>query len=88
VKGQTHSATLYLESSYYGQHETERLNQQFLGQAFNDNRVRHKESTKMVYVGLSRPTNLLCVAVHADRYNQFLSTINLQQWEVINITEV
>ena len=87
VKGQTHSATLYLESSYFGQHETERLNHQFLGQAFDDNRVRHKESTKMAYVGLSRPTNLLCTAVHADRYNQFLNTINLQQWEVINITE-
>jgi DNA helicase-2/ATP-dependent DNA helicase PcrA len=83
AKGQTHSATLYLESSYYGQHETERLNNQLLGKAFNDKRVYHKQSTKMAYVGFSRPTDLLCLAVHEDRYMAFLNTINLQEWEVV-----
>ena len=83
VKGQTHSATLYLESSYYGQHETERLNNQLLGKAFNDKRVHHKQSTKMAYVGFSRPTDLLCLAVHEDRYKAFLHAINLQEWEVV-----
>jgi len=83
VKGQTHSATLYLESSYYGQHESERLFNQFLGQGFDDRRVRHKESTKMVYVGLSRPTDFLCIAIHEDRFNQYLNDIDLDLWEII-----
>ncbi|PQJ08794.1 hypothetical protein CJD36_022335 [Flavipsychrobacter stenotrophus] len=85
VKGQTHSATLYLESSYYGQHESERLNGQFLGQEFANNRERHKQSAKMAYVGLSRPTNLICIAVHQDRYNDFFREINLDEWEIIEV---
>lgn len=83
VKGQTHSATLYLESSYYGQHESERLFNQFLGQGFDDRRVRHKESTKMVYVGLSRPTDFLCIAIHEDRFNQHLNDIDIDLWKII-----
>ncbi len=88
VKGQTHSATLYLESSYHGHHESERLQNQFLGQTFNDNRLRHIESVKMAYVGLSRPTDLLCIAIHQDRYNEFFRGINLNEWEIIEVAPV
>src|SRR5690606_31302035 len=66
VKGQTHCATLYLESYYHSNYESERLTRQFLGDNFNDNRVHHKSSVKMAYVGFSRPTDLLCIAVHKD----------------------
>lgn len=85
VKGQTHCATLYLESCYQGKHESERLSFQFLGNAFNDKRKYHKSSTKMAYVGFSRPTDLLCVAIHKDRFNALLSEINKEQWKIMTV---
>lgn len=85
VKGQTHCATLYLESFYQKNYESERLTNQFLGHNFNDTRVHHKSSVKMVYVGFSRPTDLLCVAIHKDRFDSLFGEINRQEWEVIEV---
>ena len=82
VKGQTHCATLYLESSYYSNHESERLSAQFLGKNFKDTKVHHKSSVKMAYVGFSRPTDLLCIAVHKDRFDTLLNTISTDIWEI------
>lgn len=86
VKGQTHCATLYLESYYHGNYESQRLSSQFLGNSFNDNRVHHKSSVKMAYVGFSRPTDLLCIAIHKDRYDELLNTIDKDIWEIKVVT--
>ncbi|MFT3945587.1 MAG: UvrD-helicase domain-containing protein [Agriterribacter sp.] len=86
VKGQTHRGTLYLESYYHSNYESERLANQFLGNSFNDNRVHHKSSVKMAYVGFSRPTDLLCVAIHKDRFDGRLQNINKEEWEIINVS--
>jgi len=88
VKGQTHCATLYLESCYQGKHESERLSTQFLGISFNDTKVHHKSSTKMAYVGFTRPTDLLCIAIHKDRFNVFHNTINPNMWEIVTLTAI
>lgn len=82
VKGQTHAATLYLESCYQGKHESERLASQFLGVSFNESKIHHKSSVKMTYVGFSRPTDLLCVAIHKSRFEKYLSGINRSDWVV------
>ncbi len=86
VKGQTHCATLYLESYYHSNYESQRLSNQFLGNSFNDNRVHHKSSVKMAYVGFSRPTDLLCIAIHKDRFDELLNTINSDIWEIKTVT--
>ena len=87
VKGQTHCATLYLESCYQGQHESERLSNQFLGTSFNDEKVHHKSSAKMAYVGFSRPTDLLCIAIHKDRFERHIvNSIDQQMWKVLRLT--
>jgi hypothetical protein len=39
----------------------------------------------MAYVGFSRPTDLLCIAVHKDRFDNFLSQIDRKVWEVIEV---
>ncbi|MFB9052480.1 UvrD-helicase domain-containing protein [Formosa undariae] len=94
VKGQTHCASLYLESYYHQDgrgvnaksYESQRLQNQFLGaQILSTVGKRVKESTKMAYVGFSRPTDLLCVAVHRDRFDSFLSEIDRDVWEIIEI---
>lgn len=86
VKGQTHCATLYLESYYHSKYESQRLSNQFLGNSFKDNRVHHKTSVKMAYVGFSRPTDLLCIAIHKDRFDELLNTINTDIWEIKTVT--
>ena len=95
VKGQTHCATLYLESYFQKDgtgvtaksYESQRLMQQFLGNALNINGAgeRIKQSAKMAFVGFSRPTNLLCVAVHKTRFDSGLSTIDGNTWEIVEV---
>ena len=82
VKGQTHTATLYLETYYYQKYESERLKEQFKGNSFNGTGIRDKQSTKMTYVGLSRPTHLLCLAVHVNRFNK---DDFKDKWDIIDI---
>ena len=84
VKGQTHCATLYLESYFDKSYESKRLKEVFLGNAIQSPTERVKQSLKMVYVGFSRPTNLLCVAIHKDRFYQYLSKINKDIWEIVD----
>jgi hypothetical protein len=92
VKGQTHTATLYLESCYQrtvqgsGTHESERLAGYLLGQprpAVIDN--YSQQSLRMAYVGFSRPTHLLCFAVHRDRFAARLAGLDLNVWDVVDV---
>ncbi len=89
-KGQNHTATLYLESNYEQRsgigYESQRLAEQFKGSQFSDTRAFHIHSTKMAYVGLSRPTHLLCVGVHKDRYNEYLNNIDENVWEIVTLS--
>jgi hypothetical protein len=86
VKGQTHTATLYLETDYYGCEASKMSNQYKFNLLKNNVGVRVKQSAKMFYVGISRPTHLLCVAVRIDRFDSFLSDIDREKWEIINLT--
>jgi DNA helicase II / ATP-dependent DNA helicase PcrA len=94
AKGQTHCATLYLESYYHQDgkgensksYESERLADQFLGKPISMDAGQHvKESLKMAYVGLSRATNLLCLAIHEDRFKKHLSNIDNDKWEIMKV---
>lgn len=79
IKGETHLATLYMETYYYcdgrganaKSFESQRLAKQFEGTRLNGTEgARVKQSARMAYVGFSRPTHLLCVAVHRDRFEK------------------
>lgn len=88
VKGETHTATLYLETYYQNgndNYETERLSDQFKYINFRKTQKYHKQSAKMVYVGFSRPTDLLCVAVCKSRFDSHLSDIDTKKWTIIEI---
>lgn len=85
VKGQTHDATLYLESCFH-EHESKHLTKQFLGKNIDKkDGVRVKQATKMAYVGFSRATQLLCVAIHKDRFDKYLSEIDRELWDIKEI---
>ncbi|MBI5358619.1 ATP-dependent helicase [Candidatus Amesbacteria bacterium] len=90
VKGETHTATLYLETFYCNDggksYESQRLINQLKGNRVDNCGVRVKESLKMAYVGMSRPTTLLCVAIHKSRIPSS-EIIQLQNnWDIMDIT--
>ncbi|WP_210150743.1 UvrD-helicase domain-containing protein [Chryseobacterium scophthalmum] len=88
VKGETHTATLYLETFYQNgndNYESQRLSDQFKFINFNKTRKYHMQSSKMVYVGFSRPTNLLCFAVCKERFDSHLNDIDREKWTITEI---
>jgi DNA helicase II / ATP-dependent DNA helicase PcrA len=89
VKGQTHTATLYLETFYKkggGSYESERLANQIKGKVFTKSNTEViNQSVKMLYVGFSRPTHLLCFAVHKSRFDSHLRNIDRDIWEVLEV---
>lgn len=94
AKGQTHTATLYLETYYQKDgsgasaksYESQRLAGQLMGnQISSTDGTRVKQSARMAYVGFSRPTHLLSIAIHKDRFDFVLSDINGDDWEIIEI---
>jgi hypothetical protein len=87
VKGETHTATLYLETSYQGEHESQRIMEQLKGEYYIPPRKRDvykKETLKMTHVGMSRPKYLLCVAIHRDRFDNSLDMDSGGMWEIVN----
>lgn len=66
VKGKTHCATMYIESAYQNPvYETLKFKTKkpFLFEEHKCKGVYDKQALKMMYVGFSRPTHLLCFAV-------------------------
>lgn len=101
VKGHTHCATMYIESSYFD-YETQKLyiiskkatktkpeevlpNPLF--NQFHSYRIgkdsRAKAALKMMYVGFSRPTHLLCFAVLEENVKNDIDKIKEAGWLVI-----
>lgn len=83
IKGQTHTCTLYLESFYQSHYESTRLAAQLKGGPMPASANSYfRQSAKMAYVGFSRPTHLLCFAVHQTRFEESLVDIDRDTWEV------
>lgn len=94
VKGQTHTATLYLETYFHQDgrgasaksYESQRLSSQLLRNFLSGTEgKRVKQSAKMAYVGFSRPTHLLCFAVHKNRFENYLTKLDTSAWEIIRV---
>jgi DNA helicase II / ATP-dependent DNA helicase PcrA len=81
VKGETHFATLYLESQYYSQSESQRAMEQLLGSNFNDRGKRNRQTARMMYVGMSRPQQFLVLACHVDNIKDNLEELG-KRWKI------
>ncbi len=87
VKGRTHTATLYLET-FNGSdgargnkgYDSGKLKEQFCGQQLNDMTSYIVKNARVAYVGMSRPTHLLCVAIHKNRLPQ----VDKTKWEIVD----
>jgi DNA helicase-2/ATP-dependent DNA helicase PcrA len=99
VKGQTHCATMYVETSYFD-YETKKTkirdvllkkNHNFIIGEKNkgtktkpggEKDARGKQALKMMYVGFSRPTHLLCFAVLEENVKDDLDKFENAGWKI------
>lgn len=105
AKGQTHCATLYVETMYQGKYESVHVLNQIQKRATKRNPAVicsnpfYKESgipqkstyaqsaMKMAYVGLSRPTHLLCYAMHKSSFALYdEERLKACGWQIIDLT--
>lgn len=96
VKGQTHCATMYVETEYYD-YETEKLfhmnttsNPLFFKeqQRKGGSRKRYDNALKMMYVGFSRPTHLLCFAVKRENIEDYIDEFEKSGWAKMDLKEI
>ena len=83
VKGETHDATLYLETDRQGASDLKRILPCFgVGRAGTSNLFDY--SRKLAYVGFSRPRTLLCVAMQSETYEKSKGVFD-RDWEIIDL---
>lgn len=106
VKGQTHCATLYIETKYQGCYDSMHVFKKvkraatkkrpeeyfpfpFYGELGDMHKSAYARSTyKMIYVGLSRPTHLLCYAMHEDSFAQYdAELLKRAGWEIVDLRD-
>ena len=83
VKGETHDATLYLETDRQGASDLSRILYCF-GIGKQGNSPLYDYSRKLAYVGMSRPKKLLCVAMQATTYEKSKGVFDAD-WEIIDL---
>lgn len=81
VKGETHDATLYLETEKSRSSDIRRI-LPYLGVGKKGSQAISEYSRKCVYVGMSRPRKLLCLAVRAETYEEGKKVFQI--WKVID----
>lgn len=85
VKGETHIATLYLDTSYHSQTESKRFKENIEGNVSEKTGPQNKQVSRVMYVGMSRPKYLLCYAVRKDVYDQFDHEKIKTLWDIVEI---
>lgn len=85
VKGETHDATLYLETDRQRASDLNRILPYYgVGKIGKSNLYDY--SRKLAYVGMSRPKKLLCVAMQAKTYEKSKGVFD-KDWEIIDLRE-
>lgn len=83
VKGETHRATLYLETFFYktcGNY----LIDQMTGTKYEGNGGKRKEMClRIAHVGMSRPTHLLCIALNKNLVDEKRKELEDNGWKII-----
>lgn len=83
VKGETHDATLYLETDRQGASDLSRILPFYgVGKAGKSNLFDY--SRKLAYVGFSRPKTLLCVAMKSETYEKSNGVFD-KDWKIVDL---
>lgn len=85
VKGETHDATLYLETDHKNGSDLKRIMPLLENKSFHYEGV-HEKSRRCAYVGLSRPRSLLCVAMREKTYEGHEAAFE-EDWKVVRLDQ-
>ena len=83
VKGETHTATCYLETFFRG-YDINRIINYMMGEYSEPRQKTVIQNLKMAFVGMSRPSHLLCVALHKDSIIGQEEAIQRSGWDINN----
>lgn len=83
VKGETHDATLYLETVTRGSSDIVRI-LPYLGVGKTGSSHLFDYSRKLAYVGMSRPKKLLCLAIRKSTYIKSRNAFN--EWDLVDLS--
>ena len=83
VKGETHDATLYLETDRQGASDLSRI-LPYYGVGKIGKSKLFDYSRKLAYVAMSRPKKLLCVAMQENTYKKSNGVFD-EDWEIIDL---
>ena len=83
VKGETHTATCYLET-FFHDYDIKRIINYIKGEYSEPRQKRIILNLKMSFVGISRPSHLLCIAVHRDSISGQEEALRRNGWDVNN----
>ena len=89
VKGETHTATLYLET-YYKKTDSQRL-LPFLKGDYPPklvSKAEHIENLKIAHVAMSRPTHLLAFACCKDSISGHEDALTKNGWQICTVEEL
>ncbi|MEH6908713.1 UvrD-helicase domain-containing protein [Neobacillus drentensis] len=84
VKGETHTATLYLETFYYN-YDVSSLIDSFKGYKKEKRGKRAQAALKNAYVAMSRPSHLLCVAAQRSSIEGHEEELEKAGWEIVEV---
>lgn len=79
VKGQTHTATLYLETMYY-EKTVENIIDYLVNNSKRKRGKRIEKHLKIAYVAMTRPEKLLCITMDESIFKQNEYKLKVQGW--------
>lgn len=84
VKGETLTATLYLDTKFY-KNSIDFIIEQLAGSVYNKqgNNDRKEKALRIAHVAFSRPTHLLCIAVERNLLN--VENLSTDKFEIIDL---
>jgi len=86
VKGETHTATLYLETYNY-HYDFEKIMEYLKGNHSPTSAKRTISNLRLAYVGMTRPSHLLCVAIRNESINGHEEDLIGAGWRVLDVDE-
>ena len=82
VKGETHVATLYMETSFHDKCESEYFGAQLEGLPYKGNKKYEKQALRIGYVAMSRPQYLLCMAISKEHFEKLDKNLIENNWKI------
>jgi hypothetical protein len=80
IKGETHAATLYLETFHYRK-TVENIIKYFYGERENQIGTQKQKQMKIAYVAMTRPRKLLCVTMEDKVFKKNLDKLEKYGWK-------